>query len=193
MTFKPVRWVVHHSASPGGGLLFIGKVAKERENIDYCPYHFVISNGRDWGGFSEGLADGMLLHGREDDLPGAHVHHHNSDSLGVCLIGDFNKAGSRPTSAQIDTLISLLVQGYTKYGIIPIYANPADPERMKFATVWNHKDMPDNSTDCPGDNMYDMTRRACLIAYEQVVAAQKATHIHDPNAHKEVGHHAPPK
>jgi len=163
--FRPVRWVVHHSESPGGGLLFIKKVAQENQGIDFCPYHFLISNGQDWGGFhEEELHDGLLIIGREDTKAGQHCRHHNSTSLGICLIGNFEKTIA--TSAQIDTLIHVLEGGFKKYGITPIFGD----------TVFNHKDMPDNSTACPGKHMYDITRRCALIAYERIVQTARTGH-----------------
>lgn len=162
--FRPVRWVVHHSESPGGGKLFIMRVARENQNIDFCPYHFIISNGRDWGGFHEELSDGMLILGRDDTKAGQHCRHHNSSSLGVCLVGDFTK--HRPTTAQLDTLIALLEGGFARFGISPIFNQ----------TVFNHKDMPQNSTTCPGEYMYDMTRRCAIIAYERIIQKSREGH-----------------
>lgn len=54
--------------------------------------------------------DGRLEAGRPDYWVGAHVYGHNSNSLGVCLIG-----GENYSDEQISTLVNLLVKWRMQY------------------------------------------------------------------------------
>lgn len=60
-----------------------------------CGYHYVIR------------ANGDLEHGRELSMVGAHCKWRNTDSVGVCLTGNF--FNTEPTVAQIDTARELYV------------------------------------------------------------------------------------
>lgn len=62
-------------------------------------YHFVI------------CTDGTIQEGRPLDTIGSHVKGHNSESVGICLIGGVNKAGKAEcnyTKEQMDSLKELL-------------------------------------------------------------------------------------
>lgn len=82
-------------------------------------YHYVIRR------------DGSIEYGREVSVPGAHVRGHNTDSIGVCLIG--GKGGFNFTPLQMSALSTLMV---TLKNVYP------------DAQVKGHRDL-DPGKDCP--------------------------------------------
>lgn len=87
-------------------------------------YHFVIRK------------NGVIERGRGEDLIGAHCLNQNHDSIGICVVGDFNKQSEVP-QAQLFSLKELVAMLCKKYPIKNIYG---------------HRDL--RATTCPGDAMY---------------------------------------
>ena len=85
---KTNRVIFHHSLSAFGDVEDIREwhIARGFEDIGY---HYVI------------LGSGSIEHGREIKLVGSHAYGKNSDSIGICLIGDFRY--TEPTAEQIDS------------------------------------------------------------------------------------------
>lgn len=95
-----------------------GKIASSRFNptLGHIGYHYVI------------YTNGAIVAGRAEEEIGAHVKGHNSDSLGVCLIGT-----DRYTAAQWSALTGVLA---------------ALTKRYPRARVVGHRDL---SPDLNGD------------------------------------------
>ena len=95
-------------------------------------YHFVIGNGSD-------SKDGQIEIGPrwKEQLHGGHVKSEfvNQIGIGICLVGNFEK--TKPTNAQIKSLIALIDWLQTK----------VIRRKLKFA---GHKDIEKNL--CPGKN-----------------------------------------
>lgn len=92
--------------------------------------------GNGWSGIGYhffAAKDGKIYRGRPENMEGAHCYAHN-DWLGVCAEGDYQHEMTMP-AAQLKALQGLHLYLHHKYGSIP--------DRK-------HKDMPQNSTDCPG-------------------------------------------
>lgn len=133
---RPWKYVViHHSATPSGGLDAIDREHRERIGSDGCGYHFVIGNGTD-------TPDGQIevavrwsnqkggMHCRDGKLPDI-----NEYGIGICLVGDFEQ--SQPTPRQIEAtraLVAYLSQRYT------IPANHVN----------THAQVAESPTVCPG-------------------------------------------
>jgi len=100
-------------------------------------YHYVIHK------------DGEIWLGRPEHYHGSHCVGHNSDSIGICLAGNFDL--TLPTQAQIDSLIKILKSIKERYNIKEIV-----PHR-KFS----------NKT-CYGKNLSD-TWASDLIKEEVVI------------------------
>lgn len=83
--------IIHHSASPMNKTTFedIKRWHLERGFND-IGYHWVIDG------------DGELWKGRPESKIGAHCKGHNRDSIGICLIGNFQH--EEPTENQIVAL-----------------------------------------------------------------------------------------
>lgn len=117
--------VLHHSDS--GPKTTIADIHGWHLNRGWAGlgYHYVI------------YSDGTIYRGRPEWAKGAHayqdpMHEANSDGIGICLIGNFMQ--TRPTEAQMNSLIWLIGDIRTRHSGKPVIG---------------HKDvMP---TSCPGD------------------------------------------
>ena len=130
---KKVEYIiVHHTQrnedSPSW-VRFRHKYNREWEDIGY---HFLIGNP---GPYTE---DGKLYEGRSEELVGAHALGHNKNSIGICLIGDFDVF--MPSEKQLKTLILFLREKIKQYGI-PV-------ENVK-----GHRELPNVKKTCPGKNV----------------------------------------
>lgn len=110
------RWtciVIHHSATDVGGADRFDRAHRDR-GWDSLGYHFVVGNGSD-------TADGKVEVGPRwrEQKHGAHCRtddeHYNEHGIGVCLVGDFDKA--RPTAAQTKSLTRLVRHLCREYDI----------------------------------------------------------------------------
>ncbi len=90
--------VIHHSASDTNKQIQdIHNWHREKKPIAWagCGYHYVIHY------------DGSIHKGREHNQIGAHCRGHNDDSIGICLIGNFEL--TKPSEAQTKSLSELIV------------------------------------------------------------------------------------
>jgi hypothetical protein len=148
---KRHRWqfiVVHNSGTrQGNARVFDYYHRHVRHMQNGLAYHFVIGNGTSTGNGQIEVGDRWRR-----QINGGHVHsdYLNSISLGICLVGDFNR--DQPTRAQLEAceeLIRYLRQrcGGTGRGAIPV-----KPHREMNPPRW--------PTDCPGDDFpYSWFRR----------------------------------
>lgn len=125
--------VIHHSATVSGNVDIFRDYHINVKHWSDVGYHFVICNG-------EGGEDGLVQIGRAENKQGAHCPSLNSQSLGICLVGNFEE--DKPTEAQIISLENLLITLCSKYNLDPI------------STILGHKDA--TSTTCPGRYLYKM-------------------------------------
>jgi hypothetical protein len=134
------RWryiVVHNSGTrQGNAKIFDYYHRHTRHMPNGLAYHFVIGNGSSSG-------DGEIeIGGRwTKQLDGGHVHsdYLNSISLGICLVGDFNR--DQPTKAQLAALDELIRYLRTRVG----------KYEGRVSIVKAHKEINPVPTDCPGD------------------------------------------
>ena len=115
------RAIIHHSASPDvpASTIHGWHLGQKWAGIGY---HFVIRAG------------GAIERGRPEWALGVHAGPGNTDSIGICLAGNF-EAG-KPTPAQMDALVWLL-----KDYLMPKYGK---------LSVIGHRDV--MQTACPGRN-----------------------------------------
>ena len=130
------RWrkiIVHHSATTVGDASSFDRFHRQDRRMENgLAYHFVIGNGT-------GSRDGEIEIGPrwKKQIYGGHVNGQwlNKISVGICLVGNFER--NHPTTRQLKSLYNLT--RYLKTGLL----------RGK-QEVWGHKDLPDQSTACPG-------------------------------------------
>lgn len=100
-------------------------------------YHFVIRKS------------GKIERGRPLGAVGAHCWHYNETSLGINLVGNFEK--KEPTRHQLDTVVRLIADLSRYYKLKP-----------DAGTVFGHRDF--NSTLCPGRHLYEKIAGLCASA-----------------------------
>jgi hypothetical protein len=119
--------VIHCSASPPNVDVGVAEIRQWhlKRGFSDIGYHFVIRR------------DGRVEIGRPENLVGSHVRGHNSNSLGICLVGGTD-ARQRPENnftaeqwASLQTLLMRLTQKYPN------------------AKILGHRDFPQVAKACP--------------------------------------------
>lgn len=124
---KIIKIYIHHSAlSPDVGFEAIRELHIQR-GFDDIGYHFVIEK------------NGEIRKGRDINTQGAHVKGDNTESIGICICGNFEEIC--PNKIQIKTLILLLNKLFRKIGELQILG---------------HKDFSLADTLCPGKYLYKL-------------------------------------
>ena len=136
------RWkfiIVHNSGTrQGNARAFDYYHRRVRRMRNGLAYHFVIGNGTSSGNGHVEIGDRWRR-----QINGGHVHsdYLNNISLGICLVGDFNR--DRPTRAQLDATEELIEYLRERCGKADGRAIPVRPHREMNPPRW--------ATDCPGD------------------------------------------
>ncbi|HEX4665023.1 MAG TPA: peptidoglycan recognition family protein [Chthoniobacterales bacterium] len=137
------RWkfiIVHNSGTrQGNARIFDYYHRHVRRMHNGLAYHFVIGNGT-----SSGNGE-IEVGGRwRRQINGGHVHsdYLNNISLGICLVGDFNR--DQPTRAQLDSCEELIRYLRARCGKVDRHEIPVRPHREMNPPRW--------PTDCPGDD-----------------------------------------
>jgi hypothetical protein len=139
---KRRRWqfiVVHNSGTrQGNARVFDYYHRHVRRMQNGLAYHFVIGNGTSTGNGQIEVGDRWRR-----QINGGHVHsdYLNNISLGICLVGDFNR--DQPTRAQLESCEELIRYLRERCGKIDRRDIPVRPHREMNPPRW--------PTDCPGD------------------------------------------
>ena len=123
---------VHHSAGP------------DTQTPEVIANFHINSNG--WGGIGYHFLiakDGIVFYVGDISTARANVAGLNEQVIGICLIGNFT-AGRVPSNAQFDSTNKLCDFFISNY--------PDLPNVNSWDSVRGHKDLPGQSTACPGDN-----------------------------------------
>ncbi|MGI8956411.1 MAG: peptidoglycan recognition protein family protein [Chthoniobacterales bacterium] len=137
------RWrfiIVHNSGTrQGNARIFDYYHRNVRRMKNGLAYHFVIGNGTSSGNGEIEIGDRWRR-----QINGGHVHsdYLNNISLGICLVGDFNR--SQPTRAQLDSCEELIRYLRDRCGKVERHDIPVRPHREMNPPRW--------PTDCPGDD-----------------------------------------
>jgi hypothetical protein len=143
-TTDPNKWrmAIHHTATPSDGdpaVRVRGIQAYHMDTNGWCDigYHFLVS------------IDGRVWEGRTIDLLGAHVLGSNDGNIGISFIGCFQDTGCMtwtpftPPDVMLNAGIGMVRL------LSDIYSIP-----VSATTVMGHRDYPNQTTDCPGDNLH---------------------------------------
>lgn len=95
---------------------------------DDIGYHYLIGNGK----LSQ---DGRIYTGRPECYIGAHAYGHNTDSLGISLIGNLDI--QNPTDKQLESLRKLTREKLRQYNLSP-------------SCVLGHSELEGVTKTCPG-------------------------------------------
>lgn len=123
---------IHHTAGPSS------------QTPDQIALFHINSNG--WGGVGYHFliaSDGTVYYVGDISTARANVSNLNDQVLGICLIGNFT-SGNSPTNEQYDSahrLCDFFINNY-----------PALLNLTSWDSVRGHKELPGQSTTCPGDN-----------------------------------------
>ena len=123
--------VIHHSATETGCARVFRALHRAVNGWVDIGYHFVVGNGTLSG-------DGEVESGRPIWAVGAHAREHNNNSIGICLVGNFNL--SYPTAKQRDSLSELLKELLSRNG-------------LARSDIILHRDVPGCNTECPGNGV----------------------------------------
>lgn len=124
------RIVVHHSATETGNAACFRVLHRAVNGWNDVGYHYVIGNGTLTG-------SGEVEDGRKLPFVGAHAKGANEDSIGICLVGNFNR--QKPSDKQLSSLVSLILKLKKLYSLVN-------------ADITLHKLVKGSSTECPGKN-----------------------------------------
>jgi hypothetical protein len=133
---KPGRWkyiVIHHSGVDCGTLSGIDRYHREERHMENgLGYHFVLGNGNGMGNGEIGVGPRWTK-----QLDGGHLmsQSQNKVSLGICLVGNFEK--TKPTHKQLERLTALTGALLTRCKL--------SPEAVK-----THRQINVVHTRCPG-------------------------------------------
>ncbi len=136
------RWkfiIVHNSGTRQGNARAFDYYHRHvRKMQNGLAYHFVVGNGT-----SSGNGEIEIGNRWTRQINGGHVHsdYLNNISLGICLVGDFNR--DQPTRAQLDASEELIRYLRERCGKADGRAIPVRPHREMNPPRW--------ATDCPGD------------------------------------------
>jgi len=139
---KRRRWqfiVVHNSGTRQGNARAFDYYHRHvRRMQNGLAYHFVIGNGTSTGNGEIEVGDRWRR-----QINGGHVHsdYLNNISLGICLVGDFNR--DQPTRAQLESCEELIRYLRERCGRVDRNDIPVRPHREMNPPRW--------PTDCPGD------------------------------------------
>jgi N-acetylmuramoyl-L-alanine amidase len=133
------RWkyiIVHNSGTrQGNARIFDYYHRYVRRMPNGLAYHFVIGNGTSSGNGQVEIGNRWVR-----QLNGGHVHsdYLNYISIGICLVGDFNR--DLPTKAEYEALDELIRYLRRRVGKVD----------GRYSTVRGHKEINPRPTDCPG-------------------------------------------
>jgi hypothetical protein len=148
------RWtaiVIHHSGTREGNAAMFDKWHREGRHWEGVGYDFVIGNGINSG-------DGQIevTFRWWEQKTGAHCggtpgNWANRDSVGICLVGNFNYTA--PTARQMQSLVELIRFLQRRYNI---------PK----SRIYGHQDTPGypGKTNCPG-RAFPMTRLKSMLDF----------------------------
>lgn len=141
--------IVHHAAGANTSTNWAAVVAS------YWDYH-VNSNGWCDIGYNWLIdPNGVLYVGRGggNNVVGAHMCGYNQNTMGVCMLGNFNTA--TPSVAAMDKLTELLAWKCCNSGINPLGSGTINSYPGTMNNISGHKDgCAPSYTDCPGTNLY---------------------------------------
>jgi N-acetylmuramoyl-L-alanine amidase len=121
--------VVHHSERTIDSPFFIRFRHKYLRRWEDTGYHFLIANGNIF------TINGELCIGLPESSIGSHAWGYNRNSLGVCLVGNFDEVA--PSQKQLSALFSFLKDKVQEYNI-PI------------KNILGHRELPGVTKSCPG-------------------------------------------
>ncbi len=135
---KKIKFIaVHHSQRKIDSVKRIKNLHIKINKWEDIGYHYLIGK------------NGKIYKGRSEKFIGAHIYGHNKNSLGICLIGNFDE--ELPAKKQIQTLIKFLKQKIKKH-------------KISVKNILGHREFPNVAKTCPGKFVnLDEIRRSVIL------------------------------
>jgi MYXO-CTERM domain-containing protein len=139
------RITVHHTVTPTSESDYTARLrgiqAYHMDSRGWCDvgYHFLVTS------------DGTTWEGREAKYLGTHVGGNNTNNLGVSFVGCFHTSGCNdwtpfvPPDVMLAGAGTLIGEAAAHYGI-----------SIDSDDVIGHRDNPNQTTSCPGDNLHGL-------------------------------------
>lgn len=143
--------IIHHTERNNDFPLFAKLRHKYLRGWEDVGYHYLIGNKRPF------TKDGKIYSGRNETLEGAHTLGQNKNSLGVCLIGNFDK--NPPSKKQLESLLSLLKEKISQY-------------KIHIKNIRGHNEFPEVTKSCPG-RWTEMNYIRAVISKKEEFSYQK--------------------
>ncbi len=145
--------IVHHSAGSNTDTDYVNVV----RNI--YLFHTQVNGWSDIGYNYLIAQDGTIFQGRSfsndqldnDEVQGAHFCGKNSETMGICILGNYNTAV--PTDTSVASLIKLTSWKLDKESLDPL-ASSSHPANSNLGVIAGHRN--GCATECPGENLYVM-------------------------------------
>ncbi len=139
--------IVHHSAGTNASSNWPAVVRS------IWHYH-VDTRGWDDIGYNWLIdANGVLYQGRLDDIRGAHMCGHNTGTMGICVLGNFQN--DDPTDDALATLYGLLAWKSNQKSLDPLATTYHASSGKNLKTISGHKDgCSPGYTECPGNQFH---------------------------------------
>ncbi|MEM6803084.1 MAG: N-acetylmuramoyl-L-alanine amidase [Bacteroidota bacterium] len=140
--------IIHHSAGSNSSsnwsasVLAIWNFHKNTNGWDDIGYNWLID------------PNGVIYEGRGggNNVRGAHFCGRNTNTMGVCLLGDFDAA--TPSNAALRSLENLLTWKSCDSGLDPIANTLHAPSNARLPVISGHQD--GCNTLCPGANLFSL-------------------------------------
>ncbi len=138
--------IVHHSAGTN--------IANDWAAIVRAIWDLHV-NGNGWSDIGYNYLidpEGVIYTGRGNDVLGAHFCARNSNTMGVCMIGNFQQAG--PKEAALSSLVQLLTWKSHDRNLDPLGSALHASSGLNLMNISGHRD--GCATACPGDQLYPL-------------------------------------
>lgn len=139
--------IIHHTQRNNDWPAFVKFRHLYLRGWEDIGYHWLIGNTRPF------TIDGKVYAGRSEQFQGAHALGYNDNSLGVCLVGDFDKIV--PSKKQLDALFRLVLFKMSQYNI------PVE-------NILGHRELSGVTKTCPGENIDMRIIRQYLVKAKEL-------------------------
>lgn len=153
---QPTHIIVHHSAGSNTQTNWAAVVS-------YIWDLHVNTNGWDDIGYNWLIdPDGVIYEGRGDSVIGAHFSCMNSQTTGICLLGNF--VNQHPSDSAISSLVEMITWESCDKNIPPAQSSNHRSSQLLLPNISGHRhgnlSTAPNScavgTVCPGDSLFDL-------------------------------------
>lgn len=112
---KPNKIILHCSGTKPLSTVNVNSIRRfhvEDNKWNDIGYHYVIT------------IDGTVQEGRPLNVVGSHTKGHNTNSIGICLVGgEYDSNHNKFYEVQFNSLRKLLRELFDKYDVLPVYGH----------------------------------------------------------------------